>query len=840
MRFQNYYFDLGMLKNDVFSFPNHRMKGFQKELLQQGGVILFFIVLSLVFFSPVLKGEALYQSDIGQYKGMSKERNDYKEQTGIESYWTNNAFGGMPTYQLGANYPHDYIKRLDRLVRFLPRPADYLFLYFLGFYLFMISLKVQWRWAVLGALAYGFSTYLIIILEVGHNAKAHALGYAPVVLAGLIWLFKGRHLLGVLVFTLGMAFEISANHYQMTYYIMLLLGVYLLIEAYRSFTAKNGRSYLIRVGLLFAGLLLAIGTNATGILATQEYADWSTRGKSALELKPDGQPKESNSGLDKEYITQYSYGITESLNILVPRLFGGSNGENLGRESHTYAFLEARAGRRQAAQFAEALPLYWGDQPIVAAPAYVGAVVFFLFLLGLFTIKGPVRLWLGLGVLFSLLLSWGKNFELLTNLMIDYFPLYNKFRAVSSIQVILELCMPALGILGLYQFFKGELDEQSKRKALFWSGGISAGILLILFVFKGSFSFEGASDDAYLQAYGPEFMAAIEKDRRAVYNADLWRSFAFIGFAFGLLWISIKQKGKEVYWILAFGLLFMIDLYGVARRYLTDDDFVNKRRINTPFVESEADRQIQQDKSHYRVFDLNEGLNGARTNFFHKSVGGYHAAKPASLNELFEYQIKQGNTDALDMLNVKYLMQRGEDGQRIAQVNPAAFGNAWFVDSLIPTSSADELMVRMKSVNLRNTAVGVASDGIQEATFDVDSTATIELTAYKPNELVYKSANEQAGYAVFSELWYPKGWIATINGQEVAIQKVNHALRGILVPAGENTIAFRFEPEVVKKGSTISLIASLLVFLVLVYGLGQSYLPERFRLPPWLVNSSNA
>ena len=836
-----------MLKNDVFSCANHSMKGLKKELLQQGGVILFFIVLSLVFFSPVLQGKRLYQSDIGQYKGMAKERNDYKEKTGIESYWTNNAFGGMPTYQLGANYPHDYVKRLDRIIRFLPRPADYLFLYLIGFYVFLISLKLDWKWAVLGALAYGFSTYFIIILEVGHNAKAHALGYAPMVLAGLMWLFRGRYFWGGLIFTLAMAFEISANHYQMTYYLMLLIGLFMLHQAWLGYRHKNWKSFGLKSAIFIAGLLLAIGTNATGIMATKEYADWSTRGKSSLELSPEGLPKENTSGLSKEYITQYSYGIAESLNLFSPRLFGGSNGENLGTDSKTYQYLIAQgASHRQAAQFSESLPLYWGAQPIVAAPAYIGAVIFFLFILALFLVKGPLRLWLLLGTLFSLILSWGKNMEWLTNLMIDYFPLYDKFRAVSSIQVILEMCVPALAIMGAYAYFKGNNREQEKQKALYWAGGISVGICLLLLLFKGNFSFEAISDSAYLEYYGAELMAMIQEDRRQVYSADLWRSILFMIGTFALLWLGLKSKVKELYFVLALGSIILLDLYSVANRYLSEEDYVSKRRIETPFNITEADRQIQQDTSHYRVFDLNEGVNGARTNFFHKSLGGYHAAKPRSLEELFEYQIYQGNDRVIDMLNVKYFMQRGEEGQRIAQRNPAAFGNAWFVDTLQLLPNADAIMKKMGAISLRNTALAVKdevkSTEFKEFTiFETDSLASIELIQYKPHQMVYESVNNKEGLAVFSEMYYPHGWKVQIDGASKEMLKVNHALRALLIPAGSHTITFSFEPEVVQRGSMFSLFSFLLLCLLTVYGLVQKYIPERFPTTrSWLMNSEDA
>ncbi|MGY8915557.1 MAG: hypothetical protein ACKVJF_10820, partial [Flavobacteriales bacterium] len=474
-------------------------------------VLVLFIVASLAYFNPVLQGKKIFQSDIAQYTGMAKEQADFRNNNGEEPYWTNSAFGGMPTYQLGANYPHNYVKQLDSLIRFLPRPADYLFLYFISFYILLCCMKVDYRLAALGALAFGFSTYLIIILGVGHNAKAHAIGYLPLILAGIVMTFRKKYIWGFILTALAMALEVSANHYQMTYYFMLLVlvvGIAYLIDTIINKTYKN---FFISVGILIGAVFLGILVNATSLMATKEYADWSTRGKTELTINPDGSPKASTSGLDKEYITQYSYGIAESMNLFVPRLFGGSNSENLGTDSNAYTYLTNQGlSRSKALEFTSGLPLYWGDQPIVAAPAYIGAIVFFLFILGIFLVQGRVKWWLVGGTIMALLLSWGKNFGLLTDFMIDFFPLYDKFRAVSSIQVILELCAPIMAILALVELFKPTLERTKKLYALKISVLIVLGIIILLFLLKGTFDFEGQSDDTYRKYFGDEVMTMIQ------------------------------------------------------------------------------------------------------------------------------------------------------------------------------------------------------------------------------------------------------------------------------------------------------------------------------------------
>ncbi|MDP3352810.1 MAG: hypothetical protein Q8S44_03620, partial [Flavobacteriaceae bacterium] len=422
--------------------------------------IATFIIVSLIYFHPVLEGKKIFQSDIQQFIGMSKEVSDFRKTNDSEPYWTNAAFGGMPTYQLSSYYPHDYIKKLDSVLRFLPHPADYLFLYLLGFFILLMVLNVDYKLAILGSLAFGFSTYLIIILGVGHNAKAHAIAYMPIVLAGILLTFQRKYLFGFLLTTFALALEIQASHIQMTYYLMFLviiIGLFYLIEAYKT---KEIQVYFKSIGILVVAAILAVGLNATSLLATKEFVDFSTRSKSELTITPDGKLKEKSSGLDYDYITEYSYGILETFNLFIPRFIGGANNEKLEKDSYLSEFLKDKIDPLQARDFIKNAPTYWGSQPIVAAPAYIGAVIIFLFVLSLFVLKGPLKKGLIGAIIFALLLSWGKNFSLLTDFFIQYVPLYNKFRAVSSIQVIVELAIPLLAILGLNQFLKTEESKE--------------------------------------------------------------------------------------------------------------------------------------------------------------------------------------------------------------------------------------------------------------------------------------------------------------------------------------------------------------------------------------------
>ncbi len=806
---------------------NNSIKGVLPYIL----AVLGFVLLSLAYFNPVLQGKEIFQNDIRQYRGMAKQQTDFRLESGQETYWTNSAFGGMPTYQLGARYPHNYIKKLDLALRFLPRPADYVFLYFISFFVLILVLKADYRLAFLGALAFGFSTYLIIILGVGHNAKAHAIAYMPLVLSGIILTFRKKYVPGFLLTTIGMGLELCANHYQMTYYLLLL--VLILGLSYFVFAIKRKKipQFFKAVGILVVAVIIAIGLNATNILATQEYVKESTRGKSELTITPEGLPKEVESGLDKDYITEYSYGIMESFNLFIPRFMGGGNSENVGRNSNTYeAFRVLGATPAQALEEAEHAPMYWGDQPIVEAPAYVGAVVIFLAVLALFLVKGRLRTWLVGGILLSLLLSYGKNFSILTDLFIDYVPLYNKFRAVSSIQVILELCVPVLAIFGLVKLFGKTKQEKTKVEALKKTTFILGVIALFFLIFKNSlFDFESLYDGYYRESYGPQFVDALKKDRIAIFSQDTIRSLILVLVSAGLIWLYIKQKFNQNKVIVGFIVLILFDLVAVDRRYVNNDDFVSKRQVETPFQPTQADLQILKDTTHYKVLDLSGNpFNSGRASYFHNAFGGYHAAKPRRAQELMNYQIQNNNLEMLNMLNIKYIIQTNEQGQAVPVENSEINGNAWFVQSLRRVNNATEEMQALDTLKTKKEAVfsdflsmnkSGASLGEVKENYMVDSMATIQLKEAKPNYLKYQSMNDKDGFAVFSENYYANGWNAYMDGERVAHFRVNYLLRGLPVPAGNHTIEFKFEPQVVKTGSSISLASSILVGVLFLGGL---------------------
>ena len=792
--------------------------------------LAFFALVALLYFYPVLQGKVIYQSDIVQYRGMAEEQESFRRQYGEEPYWTNAAFGGMPTYQLGARYPHNYVKKLDRIIRFLPRPADYLFLYFLGFYVLMGCMKVEYRLAILGALAFGFSTYLIVILGVGHNAKAHAIGYLPMVLGGIILTFRRKYLWGFLLTALAVALEVQANHFQMTYYFLFLvlpLGIAYLVDAIRK---KQLKHFFIAVALLLPAAALGIVVNATSLMATREYAAWSTRGPSVLSINPDGSPKAQLDGLDREYITQYSYGIAESLNLFVPRLFGGGSVEKMGEDSRTYKYLiDQGVPRSQALEFSNNLQLYWGDQPIVAAPPYLGAVVLFLFLLGLLLVRGRAKWWLLGASVLALVLSWGKHFPLLTDLMIDHFPLYNKFRAVSSIQVILELCVPILAVLAIRSWTSVEARDPHRRKALVYSFLGMLGLGVVLLLLKSTFDFTASNDEMLTRYFGADLVELIQRDRELVYVQDTLRSMAFIVITALLLWLNMKDRLTTRWLLPALGLLVVVDLVGVDLRYVNKEDFISQRRLDNSFAMTQADQQILKDTANYRVLNLNEGLNGARTSYFHKSLGGYHAAKPRRLQDLFDFHVYQNNREVLNMLNAKYVIQADAEGNPRASLNPEALGNAWFVSELRSVSGPDEAIRALDTLRPGRMALINSGDfpEISPGSFAADSTASIVLQKYEPNQLVYRTSNSGKGMAVFSEMYYPEGWQAYVDGDPQPHFRVNYALRGMVIPEGNHTVVFRFEPEVVRKGSQISLGATILLALLLLGGAGAGLLKRK-------------
>ena len=778
-----------------------------------GVALLFFLLLSCVFYYPALQGKVLEQSDIIQYNGMAHLRNELRA-AGEESYYTQNAFGGMPTYQLGAQYAYQGIKTIDRLIRFLPRPIDYLFLYLISFYILLSSLKIDFKLSILGSLAFSLATYHLIIIEVGHNSKAHAIGYFPLVLASLLYLFRSRKIiLPTLFLTLSMALELAANHYQMTYYLFMLIGMYLLFRAYQAITVKEGVLFLKRLGVFIVSVSWAVLLNASTIFATRQYAQFSTR--STPEISIEG--ASTNSGLSFDYITAYSYGIAESFNLFIPRLFGGSNSERLPKGSHLELLLKKyNLSPTEIENFTNSSPLYFGSQPIVAAPAYLGASVLLLFILGLITLSFKDYKWLYFSMLLALFLSFGKNLSFLSHLFVDYFPLYNKFRAVSSIQVILSFTVPIIAVLGLRKWLSSP-STQSLMKALIISLiVISLGILLPF-----TLGFSGANDISYESAYGPEFMDALRSDRTALALKDSLRSFLIILVVCTVLYIYSKRLKEVLIYLVVGAVLF--DLGGVAYRYTSVDHFQSKREFQNPIPLTDADKEIQSDNGYYRVFNLNEGLNGATTAYHHRSIGGYHAAKPAFISQIFEYHIANENYEVLDLLNIKYLISNDEEG-RIASSYPNSKGPVWIARSIDYQPSLKESFLNLPLISQSE------SIEINEPfSFDYEENRAlskhefVEVSSFKESQISYRYRLESPAFVIFSEWYYspsPEDWVLRRdNGESLKIYRTNYAFMGAMLSEGEGEITLSFEPKIISQTLWIRIIAQiglLALFLVAI------------------------
>lgn len=795
-------------------------------ILYHAGVVLGFALVALLFYYPLLSGKTLLQSDIRQYQGMSRQLQEHREATSEETYWIDNAFGGMPTYQLGAKFPADVLQPIYSFFRILPRPAHILFLYLLGVYLVLLILKKPWPVALFGSLAFGFSTYLLIILQVGHNTKALAVSFFPFVFGGVLLLLQKRWFWGVLLSSLALGMQIRANHYQMTYYLLMLLGLLVLVYGYHSLKNKQTKSFLQSLGALIASGILALGFNATPLLATAEYTDFSTRGKSELKQNADGSPKEQSTGLDFDYITEYSYGIFESLNLIAPRVQGGGSSEDLGTKHGVYDFLiDNGASPNQAREFSKNVPTYWGEQPILEAPAYIGITVFFFALFGFFFSRGPLRTTLALGALFSLLLSWGKNLSFLTAFFVSYFPLYNKFRAVSSIQVVLEFCLPMLAAMGLFHVFYSTQKLELKR--VLKIAAIPIVLFALVLLTQGMLSFSGVNDAYFKEIYGTALVSQIREARISIFQSDLFRGILFCVLLTSLIYLYQTKKIKRGLALsLVIGLL-IIDLIGISNRYIDREAFVSKRFTNAPFRMTAADQALLQDQDRFRVYEPQLGLTGARTAYFHNALGGYHGAKPRRFEELFEAYSAQQNTGILDFLNVKYILYPEEEsGELKPLLNPNALGPAWMVSEIETKATPDALLEALKETDFKTTALVLDHDLPADFSkqYTLDSLAQITLSKAKPDQLTYRVQTTTPAFAVFSEMHYPKGWKATLDGKPVPIINVNYVLRGVQVPANASVIEFRFEPAVIKQGTRLRWLSlGLFAISILVLGYYQYF-----------------
>ena len=774
--------------------------------------IIFLASLSLTYFYPVLSNKAILQSDISQFSGMSKQIVDHRIEFDEEPYWLDNAFLGMPSFQVSAIYPFDILRIIDQFIRFLPRPADYLFLYLLSFYLLIISLNIRYKYALFGAIAFGFSTYLIIILGVGHNTKALALGYMPLVVSGFIMTLNNKHIEGFIITAISLGLQIHSNHYQMTFYTLIMLMFLVAVYLYNSLKKSQSKIFFKSFFVLFSSVIISVLMNAPAILSTMEYSEFSTRSKNEITINPDGSLKESVSGLDKNYITEYSYGILESINLFVPKFMGGSSAETIKEDSELMSLIKT-LDPQQGQQVYQYSKMYWGDQPIVAAPAYIGATVLFVFFLGLLLVKNINMRWIMISIVVSLILSWGKNLSFFTDFMIDYFPMYDKFRAVSSIQVILEFCIPFLAVFGLQKFFAKNTDNYLKTRALYFSGLTLGLVSLSLYLF-GANLFDFKSNFEIFSDY-PEILNLIIDERKSLLKKDSLRSFIFVISIFSILFIYSKKFIKKNLAIYSIIVLVIIDLWQVDKQYVNSDQFVNQSSVNSPFKLTIADKAILQDNSDFRVFEPERGFSNARTSFFHKSIAGYHAAKPKRIQNIYDFYILKNNLDVLNILNVKYIIQNDPDNPLGVTRNPNALGNAWFVDGAVVVENDNQELLSLSELDLSKKLV-TQNKSLIAREFKLRESNTITLYSRKANELIYKSSTESSQLTVFSEAFYKNGWQAYVDGIQVDHFRVNYLLRGLILPEGDREVKFNFKPKVVYTGSYISIVAYLILLILMI------------------------
>jgi hypothetical protein len=789
------------------------------KLIPHISALLIFVAISFAYFSPVLEGKQLLATDRINFLGMSKEIQDYEKNSEEDILWTNSMFSGMPTYQITRPDPSIIIVKIYRFINFLSKkqPVNFLFIYLLGFYIALLAFRINPWLSIAGAIAFAFSSYFLIIIEAGHNSKAAAIGFMPPIIAGVYLAYSGRIFLGSVLTGLFLALQLMANHLQITYYtllIILIFGIFQLIKAIRE---KTYRSFTISTISLVLMACLAIASNLSIFWPTYEYSKYSIRGKSEL-ISENGT---QTSGLDKNYVTSWSYGIDETFTLFIPSFKGGSSTGSLNEKSKTYELFKQAQGPQYAKRIIKSLPLYWGEKPFTSGPVYVGSVILFLFIFGLFTTRGNIKWCLLTATIFSIVLAWGKNFMPLTNLFLDYFPAYNKFRTVEMILVIAEFAIPLLAIIALQNILMKNIPKDQYLKGLKYSLYGLGGLALFFLLFAGIFNFTGPSDQVYLSQGNNTFIETLQADRKNLFRMDSFRSLIFVFLCAAVLYAYYLKKINHKIFITTLTLLIIIDLWAVDKRYLNNDDFVPGREATVPFQPLEADKVILQDKDiYYRVYDLlADPFRNARTSYFHKSIGGYHGAKLQRYQDIIEHHLVNNNMSVINMLNTKYFILPSRDSEPTAHMNSQALGNAWFVPTFRIVNNANEEIDALAGFNPSYEAIidKRFEKYVHSLDIHLDTTSYIQLVHYHPNRLRYKSNTANTKLAIFSDVYYEKGWKAYIDGELVPHFRANYILRAMVIPPGSHEIEFRFEPRSYFLGKKISLISSIILLFLMVF-----------------------
>ena len=819
------------------------MKFLKKYLLDIVAVVLFAVIAFAYFMPADMDGRILYRHDASAGVGAGQEVSQFEKQTGEKSRWTNSLFGGMPTYQMAPSYGSGAVLKqaLNVYHLWLPENVWYVFAYLLGFYILLRAFDFRQSLAALGSIIWAFSSYFFIIIAAGHIWKVMALAYLPPMIAGVVLAYRGKYLWGLLVTSIFAAFEVNANHVQMTYYylfIILFMIIAYLVDAIRK---KEMARFGKATAVCIVGAAIGIALNLSNLYHTWQYGQESMRGKSELVKK--NAANQTSSGLDRDYITQWSYGIDETWTLLIPNAKGGAS---VPLSQNAKAMEKANP---EYMQIYQQLGQYWGNQPGTSGPVYVGAFVLMLFVLGLFIVKGPMKWALLAATVLSVLLSWGRNFMPFTDFFLDYIPMYAKFRTVASILVIAEFTIPLLAMMALKKIVDEPEILTTKIKYVYASFGLTAGFCLLFALLPGLFfpDFVSVNELSALQQLPVEYQAPIISNlteiRKSIFTADCWRSFVIIVIGSLLLLLFKMKKLGATYMIAGITVLCLVDMWMVNKRYLYDDMFVEKSVRDTPQQMTETDKIILRDKAlDYRVLNLaSNTFNENETSYYHKSIGGYHAAKLRRYAEMIDAYISpemqktmgavaNANGDmtkvngdsifpVLNMLNTKYLILPLQGGQTVPVQNPYAYGNAWFVDKVEYVSNANDEIDRVGKLNLRHEAVADAKFKEQLGqSVKQDDMSIVKMTQYKPNNLSYEVKSDKGGVIVFSEIYYP-GWTATVDGQPVELGRVNYILRAINVKPGSHKVVLDFHPSSIRKTETVAYVAYVVLALLIVVGI---------------------
>ena len=794
-----------------------------KKIIPHLVSIVIFIAISASFLSPVLKGKILSAHDIDTWKGMSKEVRDHRSETGEEALWTKRMFSGMPAYQISTRSNGNLIQYVDKIFRLgLPRPMDMLFLYLIGFYILLCSLKIDYRLSLVGAIAFAFSSYFIIIIQAGHMTKAHAIAYLPPIIASVLYTYREKKwMLGIVFTSLFVALQLYSNHYQITYYTIIILVFIGIVQFVKYLKDKNLLIFFKKSALLILAGTLAGATNYTRLATTLEYGPETQRGKPEL-VNEEG--IETQDGLGLEYATRWSYGISETMTFLIPNFMGGSTGSSVLNEegSETLKYLRGVRNNKKQQILQQQTSSYWGDQP-GTSPTYVGAIVVFLFVLGIMYVKSSLRIWILLTTILSIMLGWGSNFMPLTEFFFNYVPAYNKFRAVTMAMIIAQFGIALLAILALNKFLNSE-DYKGKEQKLKLSFYITGGITL-LFAVVPSLFVDFLSTNDY-QNSNIDFISRLANDRESLMKTDSWRSFIYIGLAFIVMWMFLKEKIKKHHLIVILGVLMTIDIWTIDKRYLNETHFVDQGSSSIKISKQEKDVHksiYQANTNKSRVLNYNNPFNESITSYFHNSIGGYHAAKLLRYQELIDNHLSKNNTSVLSMLNCGWIITPNQQNNKMQAVESKSIGinplgHAWFASEKKLVEDANEELDALNSFDPENTVIidKRYSEELKEFIKDSSATINLDLKSYKPNHLTYNLTNVFSDQlAVFSEIYYQKGWNAYIDNKIVPHFRANYVLRSMMVPAGTKKIEFKFEPSVYRIGETIALSSSLLLIILL-------------------------